>query len=168
MDEMISDLLALSLSGSGELQRQPVDVTSLADAIFAVLRGQDPDRGVSIEVERGLSAVADPGLLRTVLENLLGNAWKFTSRRAGARIEMGRLDPSTSPTFFVRDNGAGFDPRHADKLFAPFQRLHSHSEFEGTGVGLATVQRVIHRHGGRIWADSAPDKGAAFFFTLPE
>jgi PAS domain S-box-containing protein len=168
MDEMIGDLLALSLSTSRELERQSVDLTELADAILASLRRQAPARDVSIDVERGLVANADPGLLRTVLENLLGNAWKFTSHLPHARIEMASVVGAPSPTFFVRDNGAGFDPRHADKLFAPFQRLHSRAEFEGTGVGLATVQRVIHRHGGRIRAESAPGEGACFFFSLPD
>ncbi|MGZ5099313.1 MAG: sensor histidine kinase [Usitatibacter sp.] len=114
-----------------------------------------------------MSARADPGLLRIVLENLLGNAWKFTGKSSGARIEIGcKTSDGKPPAFFVRDNGAGFDAAGATKLFAPFQRLHAKIEFEGTGIGLATVQRIVRRHGGRVWAEGAVDKGATFHFTL--
>jgi light-regulated signal transduction histidine kinase (bacteriophytochrome) len=120
-----------------------------------------------VRIASGLTAHADPGLARVLLANLIGNAWKFTGRRDDAIIEVGTATLDGTAAFFVRDNGAGFDVAHADKLFAPFQRLHSEREFSGTGIGLALAQRVVHRHGGRIWADAAPQKGATFFFTLP-
>jgi light-regulated signal transduction histidine kinase (bacteriophytochrome) len=113
-----------------------------------------------------MKVVGDPRLLRAALENLLGNAWKFTSKTEKARIEVGMMRDAGRTVYFVRDNGAGFDMKYVDKLFGAFQRLHSEKEFAGTGIGLATVQRIIHRHGGRIWVDAAPGKGAAFFFTL--
>jgi light-regulated signal transduction histidine kinase (bacteriophytochrome) len=114
----------------------------------------------------GMQAVADSRLVRAALENLIGNAWKFTSKSAQPRIEVGCLHEGKRTTFFVRDNGAGFDMAYADKLFGAFQRLHSTQEYQGTGIGLATVQRIVHRHGGRIWAEAKPGKGAVFFFTL--
>jgi light-regulated signal transduction histidine kinase (bacteriophytochrome) len=113
-----------------------------------------------------MQASADPRLLRAALENLIGNAWKFTSKAEHARIEIGVMRDGAQASFFVKDNGAGFDMAFADKLFGAFQRLHSTNEFQGTGIGLATVQRIVHRHGGRIWADAKPGKGAVFFFTL--
>jgi light-regulated signal transduction histidine kinase (bacteriophytochrome) len=113
-----------------------------------------------------MQANADPRLLRAALENLIGNAWKFSGKAEHARVEVGLLRDGTEATFFVRDNGAGFDMRYASKLFGAFQRLHSADEYQGTGIGLATVQRIVHRHGGRIWADANPGKGAVFFFTL--
>jgi light-regulated signal transduction histidine kinase (bacteriophytochrome) len=121
---------------------------------------------VEISIWDGMQANADPRLLRAAFENLIGNAWKFTSKAQQARIEIGVLRDGAQASFFVRDNGAGFDMAYADKLFGAFQRLHSANEYQGTGIGLATVQRIVHRHGGRIWADAKPGKGAVFFFTL--
>jgi PAS domain S-box-containing protein len=168
MDQLVADLFALSTASRGELRRSEVDLGALAEAIIANLRKAEPGRKVSFEAMAGLTARADPGLLRAVLENLLGNAWKFTGRRADARIELGCLQSAAGRTFFVRDNGAGFDSANAAKLFTPFQRLHSPSEFAGTGIGLATVQRIVRRHGGRVWAQATVGEGATFFFTLSE
>ena len=132
------------------------------------LRQAQPERSVGVEIAPGLAAHGDRRLLRVVLVTLIGNAWKYSARADAAHIEIGRGEGEPeSDTFFVRDNGAGFDMAYASRLFAPFQRLHDAKEFEGTGVGLATVQRVIHRHGGRIWANAAPQQGATFQFSLP-
>jgi light-regulated signal transduction histidine kinase (bacteriophytochrome) len=122
---------------------------------------------VEFLIQDGLQATGDGGLLEAALTNLLENAWKFTSKRPAARIEFGRMEKDGVPVFFVRDNGAGFNPAYAQKLFAPFQRMHRSSEYPGTGIGLATVQRIIRRHSGRIWAEAQVDQGATFFFTLP-
>lgn len=166
MATLIDDLLALSRITRAEIERGAVDLTEMARSIARDLSRQDPSRKVEFAISPDLNAEADPRLMRTVLENLLGNAWKFTSRRAQGRIEFGCTQAEGLEAFFVRDNGAGFDPAHAGRLFGVFQRLHRTTEFPGTGVGLASVQRVIHRHGGRIWAQSHVNQGAAFFFTL--
>jgi light-regulated signal transduction histidine kinase (bacteriophytochrome) len=121
-----------------------------------------------VSIEEGVNVNADPHLMQIVLENLLGNAWKFTGKRDGARIEFGRARLDSEMCYFVRDNGAGFNMQYAEKLFNPFQRLHSEGEFQGTGVGLATVKRIVSRHGGRVWAEAEVDKGATFYFTLGE
>ena len=163
MGELIDDLLKLSRVTRAELKVQRVDLGGLATEVVEALRKQEPERSVTLDIAPNLDAEADPKLLRIALDNLLGNAWKFTARRQAARIEVGR---ENATTFFVRDNGAGFDMAYADKLFGAFQRLHDATEFPGTGIGLATVQRVIHKHGGRIWAESAPEAGATFRFTL--
>jgi hypothetical protein len=169
MGQLIDDLLKLSRVGRSELELASVDLTSLCQKILEELVRLSPDRRVAFTIQPGLQAQADPRLLMAVFENLLGNAWKFTARRENARIEVGlTVTSDREQAFFVRDNGAGFDMAHADKLFHAFQRLHSTSEYEGTGIGLAIVQRIIHRHGGRIWAEAEPDRGAVFFFTLPE
>ena len=165
MGQLIEDLLKLSQVSRTALHPQVVDLTAMAAAILEDLSTRDPQRAVDIQLEPGLSATADPGLLRAVLENLLGNAWKFTGKTGAPQISVGCLR-GAGEAFFVRDNGAGFDMEFADQLFAPFQRLHAATEFEGTGVGLATVQRIIHRHGGRIWAESSPGAGATFLFTI--
>jgi PAS domain S-box-containing protein len=166
MAELIDDLLLLSRVTRAELEREPVDLGRIAAGIVADLRQRDPARAVDVRVGDGMSALGDRRLLTVALENLIGNAWKFTSRRARATIEIGRLEKDGQAVFFVRDDGAGFDMAYAGKLFGAFQRLHHASEFEGTGIGLATVQRVVSRHGGRIWAEGRPDEGAGFFFTL--
>lgn len=176
MKAMIEALLSLSRLSSTPLLRAPVDLSAMATTIFEELRTQDPQRQVRIEISPGLQALGDAGLLRTVLDNLLGNAWKYSGKRAMANIEFGstRLkalrpeiaDAQDCAVFYVRDNGAGFDLRFAERLFKPFQRLHSASEFAGSGVGLASVRRIVVRHGGEIWAQAAVDQGACFFFTL--
>ncbi len=166
MEQLIGDLLELSTVTAGELHRGDVDLSALASALFSKLQKAEPDRKAEIIVEPGLTARADPGFVRIVLDNLIGNAWKFTGKREGARIEIGCKKSGKQHAFFVRDNGAGFDPANTSKLFTPFQRLHTKSEFEGTGIGLATVQRIVRRHGGRVWAEGAVDQGATFHFTL--
>jgi PAS domain S-box-containing protein len=166
MDQLVTDLLSLSTLSRGELRRADLDLSSIARGILETLRRTAPDRDVKVIVASGIRAEADPGLVRVVLENLLGNAWKFTSRREGAQIEFGSDLDNGAPRYFVRDNGAGFDAAFAGKLFEPFRRLHSQSEFKGTGIGLATVQRIVRRHGGRAWAEGAVGRGATIFFTL--
>ncbi len=175
MGELIEDLLKLSRVGRAELRRQRVDVSAIGRAVAAELERATPRPGLLLQIQDNLSAEADPGLLRAALENLLGNAWKFTGQRPDPVIELGAglggAGPGgghpSEPTFFVRDNGVGFDPSFAQKLFSPFQRLHTEREFPGTGIGLATVYRILDRHGGRVWADAAVGRGATFFFTLP-
>jgi PAS domain S-box-containing protein len=166
MAHLIDDLLALSRVTRTELQRESVDLGTIARATVTRLERGDPARQVEVTISDGLRAEADPRLLGVVFENLLGNAWKFTSKRDGARIGVGTLPGDSPRTYFVRDNGAGFDMAFAQKLFGVFQRLHSTAEFEGTGIGLAIVNRIISRHGGRIWAESEIAKGATFYFTL--
>jgi len=166
MGQLIDDLLGLSRVSRSELHRDDVDLTALAREIGGKLDQAYPDRVVDFVVAEGLRANADGRLLRIVLENLLGNAWKFTSKQANARVEVGVAEDGGGPAYFVRDNGAGFDMAFASKLFGAFQRMHKSTDFEGTGIGLATVQRIIHRHGGRLWANAAPNQGATFHFTL--
>ncbi len=169
MTQLIDDLIGLSRITRAPMNRERIDVTELARKILKDLVEREPGRASDIRVQEGLVAWADPRLLRVMLENLLGNAWKFTGKESVARIEVRKEDgPSGGPVFLVRDNGAGFNMEHAKKLFTPFHRLHSDSEFEGTGIGLSTVQRVVARHGGRVWAEASPGSGAAFFFTLQE
>jgi light-regulated signal transduction histidine kinase (bacteriophytochrome) len=155
----------LSRVTRGELNRGETHVSSLARSVFSRLQRANPDRKVDVVVVDGMVADCDDRLLTIVLENLIGNAWKFTSKRSGARIEVGVIDDEPL-TYFVRDNGAGFDMSYASKLFGVFQRLHSVTDFEGTGIGLVTVQRIIRRHGGRIWAQAEVGHGATFSFTL--
>jgi light-regulated signal transduction histidine kinase (bacteriophytochrome) len=144
----------------------PVNLSALARDIAGQLQDRDPVRVVDVRISDDLMVDGDPGLLRTALENLLGNAWKYSSRRDRAVIEVGACLRDGKPAYFVRDNGVGFDPEHGDKLFLPFQRLHSDKEFEGTGIGLATVQRIIARHRGRVWAEGERDRGATVCFQL--
>jgi signal transduction histidine kinase len=168
MSELIDDLLALARLSRAPLERQPVSLTDIARDVLGELRQREPDRRVELLVEDDLMASADRRLVRIALENLLGNAWKFTARRSEAHVRFGRTTRDGQSTFFVRDDGAGFDPDRAGRLFQPFQRLHSASEFEGTGIGLATVKRIVSRHGGCIWVEADLDHGATFFFTLQE
>jgi PAS domain S-box-containing protein len=166
MGRLIDDLLNLSRVTRWELRREPVDLSALARTIAYELPSALQYREIEISVQDGLVAVGDPRLLRTVLENLLGNAWKFSAERNPAVIEVGLALPDDGPAFFVRDNGIGFDMAYAGKLFAPFQRLHA--AYEGTGIGLSIVQRIVHRHGGRIWAHGKPGQGATFYFSLEQ
>lgn len=167
MSELIDALLALSRISRHTLHREIIDLSALSETIISDLRQSDPARRVEVKIEPNLRAHGDRRLLGDMLRNLLSNAWKFTSKTADARIEIGRESDGMMATLFVRDNGAGFDTTHAQKLFQPFHRLHSPAEFEGSGVGLATVARIIERHGGRIWAEAKPNEGATFFFSLP-
>lgn len=167
MGRLIDDLLQLSRVTRGALRPSNTDLTALIHAVKEGLERVDSARSVEWNVEDGLSVYADERLLRVALENLIGNAWKFTSGRQVARIGVGHRIDDGMTVYFVEDNGAGFDMDYVGKLFAPFQRLHSGDEFEGTGIGLATAQRIIQRHGGRIWADGEVDRGATFSFTLP-
>lgn len=166
MAELIDDLLKLSRVSRLPLQSADVNLSRLAEEIVAALRERQPERKVDVIIEPGLLARGDPGLLRTALENLIENAWKYTRHTEAARIEIGCTRTDVETVFHVRDNGVGFDMRYAENLFTPFHRMHPASEFEGTGIGLATVQRIIQRHGGRIWAQASPSQGASFFFTL--
>jgi signal transduction histidine kinase len=166
MNGMIDALLGLSRLSTQPIARQPVNLSQLAGFVADDLRRLFPGRQVEIEIEADLQATGDPTLLRVLLENLLGNAWKYTAQRQPAciRFERSSTDP---PTYTVSDNGAGFDMRHADRLFGAFQRLHSATDFPGSGIGLASVRRIVRRHGGEIWAEAEPDRGARFHFTLP-
>jgi len=167
MHRLINHLLDLSKLVRVPLHRDTVDLSKLAREILQALRDGAPSRVADLVVAEGLVVSGDSGLLRIAVQNLLANAWKFTSRKDHTHIEFGSgPDRAGRTVYFVRDNGAGFDPRYATKLFSPFQRLHSETQFSGTGIGLAIVQRIIHRHGGEIWAESAVDCGAGFYFTL--
>lgn len=166
MGVLIDDLLTLSRVTRAEMHRESVDLSHLAQAIAAELSATQSARRADFKIASGLKAEGDARLIRVVLQNLLDNSWKFTSRRDLARIEFGRTRQNGKSAFFVKDNGAGFDPAHAGRLFGAFQRLHAVTDFPGTGIGLATVQRIIHRHGGQVWAAGEVDKGATIFFTL--
>ncbi|QSQ21128.1 CHASE3 domain-containing protein [Pyxidicoccus parkwayensis] len=166
MGQLIDDLLRLSRLSRAELRQEPVDLSALAREVAEGLKRGEPGRDTTFDIAPGLTTYGDARLLRVVLENLLGNAWKFTSQRSGARIEFFIESRDGHPHYCVRDNGVGFDMAYASKLFSPFQRLHHPSEFPGTGIGLATVQRIIHRHGGDISAEAVPDGGATFRFTV--
>ena len=167
MHRLINDLLGLSKIVRAPMNATTVDIACIAWEVAHNLQESSPGRKAEFTVAEDISVHGDYGLLRIVVENLLSNAWKFTSPKDQAQIELGKgTDPSGHTVYFVRDNGAGFDPRYASKLFSPFQRLHAESKFGGTGIGLATVQRIVHRHGGQIWAESAVDCGATFYFTL--
>jgi signal transduction histidine kinase len=166
MGELIDDLLKLSQTARAEMVREPVDLSRMAGEIAAQLSAAGPERDTRFTIAPGLTAFGDRGLLRVALENLLGNAWKFTGQTAAGTIELGAEQQDGHSTFFVRDNGAGFDMKYASKLFGPFQRMHDNNSFPGTGIGLATVQRIIRRHGGRIWASAVVGQGATFYFAL--
>ena len=166
MGTLIDDLLSLSRVTRGDLQVEKVDLSALATALAAELQRSDPQRDVRFAIAPDLVARGDPGLMRLVLQNLLGNAWKFTGKRSPAHVEVGAMAHDGGRAFFVQDDGAGFDMAYAAKLFGAFQRLHASDEFPGSGIGLATVQRIIHRHGGQVWAEGTPGRGATFYFTL--
>jgi light-regulated signal transduction histidine kinase (bacteriophytochrome) len=159
-------LLKLARVTRVDMRTEVVDLSKIAGDIVAELERVTPERQVEFAIAQGLEARGDPRLLRVVLENLLRNSWKYTAKQPRPRVEFTAAQENGERVFLVRDNGAGFDMQYADKLFGVFQRLHSDAEFEGTGVGLATVRRVINRHGGRIWAEGAVDRGATFYFTL--
>jgi two-component system, NtrC family, sensor kinase len=167
MGELIEDLLKLSRVSGSDLHRKPVDLSEMARRVCEELQSREPGRRVTFAIEPELVAVADAQLMRLVFENLLGNAWKFTGKVRAPRIEVGAETREVGVVYFVRDNGAGFDMAYADTLFAPFRRLHRDSDFPGTGIGLATVYRVIDRHGGRVWAEGVVGGGATVFFTVP-
>ncbi len=167
MGHLIDDMLQLSRLARTEMHSAPVDLSALANTVADELQKAEPARRVEFVVEPNLTAQADANLMRVVLENLIGNAWKFTGKQSAAKIEFGRTTHEGASTFYVRDDGVGFNMGYADKLFGAFQRLHTTAEFPGTGIGLATVQRIIHRHSGRVWAESAVGQGATFYFTLP-
>ena len=166
MGNLVEALLQLSKLDRAQLYREFVDVSLLARAIAGELEQSEPKRQVDFLIEDGLVTEADRHLTRAVLDNLMGNAWKFTCKEPHGRIEVGTSPKQAIRTYFVRDNGAGFDLAHADKLFAPFQRMHKEADFPGTGIGLATVRRIVERHGGRVWAESKVGQGATFWFTL--
>ncbi|GAM11749.1 phytochrome-like protein cph1 [Geobacter sp. OR-1] len=165
MNRLITALLTFSRVTRDEMHRKTVDLSVMAKTVAAELEKGDPERRVTFRIAKKISADGDAGLLCIVLENLIGNAWKFTGNRKGTVIEVGMTECDGKPAYFVRDNGPGFDLTDAEKLFAPFHRLHG-TEVDGHGIGLATVDRIIRRHGGRVWAESEPGKGAAFMFTL--
>jgi PAS domain S-box-containing protein len=168
MTQLIDDLLNLARVSRAEIRLQAVDLGAEVARIAEELQHQNPDRHVRFTIQQPAWAMADPTLIRTVLQNLLDNAWKFTSGRDDAAIEFGMTPDGTScRRFYLRDNGAGFDPAYASKLFKAFERLHSAAQFPGTGVGLASVRQIVERHGGRSWAEGAPGAGATFYFTLP-
>jgi signal transduction histidine kinase len=167
MAQLIDDLLQLSRLTRSDIRHQPIDLSDLAREVADNLRQCEPERDVNFVIEPDISALGDARLLRLALENLLGNSWKFTAKHPKATIAFGRAECEGGPAYFVRDDGAGFDMTFAGRLFGAFQRLHSDRDFSGTGIGLAIVQRVIQRHGGRVWGEAAVERGAAFWFTLP-
>ncbi len=166
MAQLIDGLLGLSRVTRAGIRRTDVDLSPLARRVVERLRAAEPGRRVDVAIADRLPAAGDPALLEIVLQNLIGNAWKFTSKRSEARIDVGAADEGGHLVYFVRDDGAGFDMAHAQKLFGVFQRLHPAREFEGTGIGLATVQRIVRRHGGKVWAEGRVGRGATFYFTL--
>ncbi len=167
MSDLIDALLALSRISRHTLHRETIDASALAQAIVNDLRQADPTREVQVTIQPDLFVHGDRRLIHDLLRNVIGNAWKFTAKTANARIDVGGAGAGAMATLHVRDNGAGFDMAHAQKLFRPFHRLHTATEFEGSGIGLATVSRIVERHGGRVWAESKPNEGAVFYFTLP-
>jgi light-regulated signal transduction histidine kinase (bacteriophytochrome) len=168
MTVLIDDLLELSRISRSKLMCTAVDLSALATTVTNELRASAPERAITFNVQEGLMAHGDAGLLRVLMENLLGNSWKFTRNHDPARIEFGSAPARGETAFFVRDNGVGFDMQYVNKLFGAFERLHSPHEYEGHGIGLATVQRIVHRHGGQAWGEGRPGEGAIFYFTLPD
>lgn len=168
MSEITEDLLMLAQVTGAEISSEPLDLSAIAEGVVAGLAHRHPERRCVVEIQPGLTAKGDARLLTIALENLLGNAWKFTGKRADARIEFGAVAQAGRREYYVRDNGVGFDMQHGVKLFTPFHRQHDATQFEGTGVGLSIVKRIVERHGGRVWAEAAPDAGATFYFSLGE
>ena len=167
MDMLITDLLALSQIGRAEMQKRKINFFALVKGVVREIQDEVPERDIRWEIDELPDVFGDKSLLRLVIMNLLSNAVKFTSTRQQAKIKIGCKDEEDNITCSVRDNGVGFDMKHVDRLFGAFQRLHSRAEFEGTGIGLANVQRIISRHGGRVWAEGVVEQGATFYFTLP-
>jgi light-regulated signal transduction histidine kinase (bacteriophytochrome) len=167
MDKLVNGILRLSRTSRSAIRRTSVDISALAQMVARELEKAEPLRQVDFLVTPGLVVNADADLVRSLLENLVGNAWKFTRKHSQARIEVGTTAQDGEIVYFVRDDGAGFDSSYANKLFGAFQRLHTEEEFEGMGIGLAIVHRIVQRHGGRVWAEGAVEQGATFFFTLP-
>ena len=167
MAALIDDLLSLSTVSRSDLKLMNVDLTAIARDIATTLKERAPERAVDFIAAEGIKVSGDPGLLRIALENLLGNSWKFTAGKPSALIEFGQLERAGEIVFYVRDNGAGFDMTYAGRLFGAFERLHEAKDFPGTGIGLAIVERVLTKHGGRIWAEAEAGKGATFYFSLP-
>jgi light-regulated signal transduction histidine kinase (bacteriophytochrome) len=168
MNALIEGLLQLSRVSRGPVKRKDLDLSAMAGELADELRRSEPERPVAVSIQPGLRAQGDPVLVRTLLQNLLGNAWKYSSKVPVARIGVAGARIGDEEVYRISDNGAGFEPRYADRLFGAFQRLHTSKEFEGTGIGLATAKRIVERHGGRVWAESAPGEGATFYFTLPD
>ena len=168
MGQLIDDLLAFSRLGRKELETRHVDMRELARGVAQDVQRTEGERRLTIHVEELPPAQGDRALLRQVVSNLVQNAAKFSRGKPAAQIDVGFQPNGNENVYYVKDNGAGFDPRYADKLFGVFQRLHQAEEFEGTGVGLAIVKRIVQRHGGRVWAESKVDEGATFYFTLPK
>ncbi|MCG6970103.1 MAG: hypothetical protein LJE85_10085, partial [Gammaproteobacteria bacterium] len=166
MGELIDDLLNLSRTSRHKMEYETVNISDIAKDVIARLQYDHPERNVETDFKDGLVTQADPHLIKIALENLIGNAWKYTAKTPQAKLEFGLTHNSNEPVYYVRDNGAGFDMAYMDRLFGPFQRLHTRDEFEGSGIGLAIVARIIKRHGGRIWAQGKVNQGAAFYFTL--
>jgi len=167
MCELVEDLLNFSRLTRVEMKQEEVDLSAMVAAVAAELKARDPERVADFEIAEGVTVWCDPTLTRAAMMNLLENAWKFTRKHATARIQFGQMEIPNGPVYFLRDDGAGFAMNDAGRLFSPFQRLHKTSEFEGTGIGLATVERILRRHGGRIWAEGEIERGATFYFTLP-
>lgn len=166
MSDLIDDLLELSQLTRSEFKREVVDLSSISSAVLHELAVQEPEREVDTRIEEGIMASGDKRLLKVMMDNLISNSWKYTGKKKKPEIEFGQTKKNGENVYYIRDNGAGFDMQYADKLFGAFQRLHSSQDFPGTGVGLAIVQRIVHRHGGLTWAEAEPDRGATFYFSL--
>lgn len=166
MSALIEGLLKLSRISQSDIKDEQIDLSALCHELATELRDQDPQRDVNVDIQAGVTAKGDRHLLHDALANLISNAWKFTAHTPQARVRFGSKQKNGVAVYFVQDNGAGFDQAYADKLFSPFQRLHQQKEFPGTGIGLSTVERIIARHSGAIWASSHPGEGATFYFTL--